>query len=166
MRATLEAKNERERSLREYEALVTAYRRVYLITPHAMQVPLAIKAVGDLYRRMGEQFEARYFASAVKAYEFLIRDYPDAKYREETLLAIADIQKNYLSEKDLARKGYEDFLQQYPRSPYAAQARNGLADLKASEKTEKPVATVPAKAPTSSATSLRQLRCKCACKCG
>jgi N-acetylmuramoyl-L-alanine amidase len=152
-RATLEAKNERERSLREYEALVTAYRRVYLITPHAMQVPLAIKAVGDLYRRMGEQFEARYFASAVKAYEFMVRDYPDAKYREETLLAIADIQKNYLSEKDLARKGYEDFLQQYPRSPYAAQARNGLADLKASEKTEKPVAALPAKAPTPSAAS-------------
>jgi N-acetylmuramoyl-L-alanine amidase len=147
MRATLEAKSERERSLREYETLVTTYRRVYLITPHAMQVPPAIKAVGDLYRRMGEQFEARYFASAVKAYEFLIRDYPDTKYREESLLAIADIQRNYLSEKDLAQKGYEDFLEQYPRSSYAAQARKALAELQAPAKTDKPVAReLPGKA--------------------
>jgi N-acetylmuramoyl-L-alanine amidase len=147
MRATLEAKNERERSLREYETLITTYRRVYLITPHAMQVPPAIKAVGDLYRRMGEQFEARYFASAVKAYEFLVRDYPDTKYREESLVAIADIQRNYLSEKDLAQKGYEDFLEQYPRSSYAAQARKALAELQASAKADKPVAReLPGKA--------------------
>src|SRR5437588_623854 len=58
LRATLEAKAERQRSVRDYENVVTAYRRVYLITPRAMQVPSAIKNVADLYRRMGEQFEA------------------------------------------------------------------------------------------------------------
>src|SRR5579864_8734798 len=50
LRATLEARSERERSLRDYEDLVSAYRRVYLITPRAMQVPSAIKSVADLYR--------------------------------------------------------------------------------------------------------------------
>src|SRR5690348_16794130 len=32
LRAALEAKTERERSVRDYEALVSTYRRVYLIT--------------------------------------------------------------------------------------------------------------------------------------
>jgi N-acetylmuramoyl-L-alanine amidase len=149
LRATLEAKSERERSLQEYEALVSTYRRVYLITPRAVQVPPAIKTVGDLYRRMGEQFEARYFNSAIKTYEFLIRDYPDTKYREEALLAIADIQGKNLSERDLARKGYEDFLQQYPRSSYAPQARKALAEMQAPEKAENPSAAreLPAASP-------------------
>src|SRR5579864_6792623 len=61
LRAVFEAKPERERSLQDYEALVSAYRRVYLITPNAVQIPTAIKNVADLYRRMGEQFEPRYF---------------------------------------------------------------------------------------------------------
>ena len=74
LRATLEAKTERERSVREYEAVVTAYRRVYLITPSAIQGPPAIKNVADLYRRMGEQFEPKYFDLAIKTYEYLIHD--------------------------------------------------------------------------------------------
>jgi N-acetylmuramoyl-L-alanine amidase len=145
LRATLEAKTERERSLREYELVVSAYRRVYLITPRAMQVPSAIKDVADLYRRMGEQFEPRYFGSAIETYQFLIHDYPDSKYREEALVAIADIRRNNLSQSDLAQKNYEDFLEQYPRSSYAPQARKAIADIQTANK-PKP-ALEPAGAP-------------------
>ena len=74
MRATLEAKTERERSVQDYENLVSAYRRVYLITPNAIQVPAAIKNVADLYRRMGEQFEPKYFNSAIETYAYLMRE--------------------------------------------------------------------------------------------
>jgi N-acetylmuramoyl-L-alanine amidase len=136
LRATLEAKTERERSLREYEALVSAYRRVYLITPSAVQVPSAIKNVADLYRRMGEQFEPKYFASAIETYQFLIRDYPASSLREEALLATAEIRKNNLSQPDLAQKNYEDFLQQYPHSSYAALARKAIADIQAADKSK------------------------------
>jgi N-acetylmuramoyl-L-alanine amidase len=129
LRAALEARPERQRSLRDYENLVSAYRRVYLITPRAMQVPMAIKNVADLYRRMGEQFEARYFASAIETYQFLMRDYPDSSLREGAFLAIADIRKNNLSQADLARKNYEDFLDQYPRSSYAPQVRKAIAQI-------------------------------------
>lgn len=129
LRAALEAKPERGRSLRDYEALVSAYRRVYLITPRAMQVPMAIKNVADLYRRMGEQFEARYFASAIETYQFLIREYPESSLREEAFLAIADIRKNNLSQPDQARKNYEDFLEQFPHSSYAPQARKAIAQI-------------------------------------
>ena len=129
LRATLETKTERERSVRDYQNLVSAYRRVYLITPRAAQVPSAIKNVADLYRRMGEQFEPKYFDSAIENYQFLIRDYPESKYREEALLAIAEIRKNNLSQPDLAQKNYEDFLQQYPHSSFAPQARKAMAQI-------------------------------------
>ena len=129
LRAALEAKTERERSLRDYENLVSAYRRVYLITPRAAQAPLAIQNVADLYRRMGEQFEPTYFDSAIENYQVLIRDYPESKYRERALLAIAEIRKNNLSQPDLAQKNYEDFLQQYPRSSFAPQARKAIAQI-------------------------------------
>jgi N-acetylmuramoyl-L-alanine amidase len=138
-RAALEAKAERERSLHDYEDLVTAYRRVYLITPNAVEVPPAIKNVADLYRRMGEQFEASYFQSAIKTYEFLISDYPASSLRDEALLAIAEIRKKNLSpsdrtQLDLAQKNYQDFLEQYPRSANAAQARKALAEIAAARK--------------------------------
>ena len=138
-RSALEAKAERERSVRDYEDLVTAYRRVYLITPNAVEVPPAIKNVADLYRRMGEQFEASYFQSAIKTYEYLIHDYPASSLREEALLAIAEIRKKNLSPSDrtqleLAQQNYEDFLEQYPHSANAAQARKALAEIAAAKK--------------------------------
>ena len=138
-RAALEAKTERERSLRDYESLVSAYRRVYLITPNAVEVPPAIKNVADLYRRMGEQFGASYFGSAIQTYEFLIHDYPASSLREGALLAIAEIRKKNLSpsdraQLDLAQKNYEDFLEQYPHSSSAPEARKALAEIQAARK--------------------------------
>ena len=138
-RAALEAKAERTRSMHDYEDLVSAYRRVYLITPNAVEVPPAIKNVADLYRRMGEQFEASYFQTAIKTYEYLIHDYPASSLREESLLAIAEIRKKNLSpsdrtQLDLAQQNYQDFLEQYPHSANAAQARKALAEIPAAKK--------------------------------
>ena len=133
MRATLEAKAERQRSLQDYLQLVAAYRHVYLITPRAPEVPGAIKEVGDLYRQMGDQFEPKYFASAVETYQFLAHDYPMSSLRPDALLAIADIQRRNLAQASLAQASYSDFLKQYPRSPHAADARKALAELKASD---------------------------------
>src|ERR1700719_2238803 len=148
LRATLEAKTERERSLQDYANLVSAYRRVYLITPNATQVPPAIKNVADLYRRMGEQFEAKYFNSAIETYAYLMREYPESSLREASLLAIAEIRRNNLSQADLALKIYQDFLDQYPRSSYGPQVRKAIADIKAAAARPKtaPVQTAVAQA--------------------
>jgi N-acetylmuramoyl-L-alanine amidase len=131
LRAAFEAKSERERSVRDYENLLSAYRRVYLITPNAVEVPPAIKMVGDLYRRMGEQFERRYFDLAIRMYEYLSRDYPESSLREAAMIAIAEIRKNNLSQAEVAQKSYEDFLSQYPHSPLAPQARKAIAEMQA-----------------------------------
>jgi N-acetylmuramoyl-L-alanine amidase len=158
MRAALEAKTERERSFRDYENLVSAYRRVYLITPNAIQVPAAIKNVADLYRRMGEQFEAKYFNPAIETYQYLMREYPESSLKELALLAIADIRKNNLSQADVALKNYQDFLDQYPRSSYGSQVRKAIAEIKAAAKPktapeQAAVAPVAPRSPSSTAAS-------------
>jgi len=124
-----------------------------------VEVPPAIKNVADLYRRMGEQFEASYFRSAITTYEFLIHDYPASSLREEALLAIAEIRKKNLSpsdrtQLDLAQKNYEDFLEQYPHSANAPQARKALAEIQAAKKTTPEVASAApagARAPSGNA---------------
>jgi N-acetylmuramoyl-L-alanine amidase len=156
MRAALEAKTERERSVQDYENLLSAYRRVYLITPNAIQVPAAIKNVADLYRRMGEQFEPKYFNSAIEAYAYLMREYPESSLREASLLAIAEIRRNNLSQADLALKIYQDFLDQYPRSSYGPQVHKAIAEIKAAAakpKTAPVQAAVAPAAPRLSASS-------------
>ena len=157
MRRAFEAKAERDRSLRDYENLVNAYRRVYLITSNAVQVPPAIKQVADLYRRMGEQFEPKYFDEAIKTYQYLAQDYPESSLRQGALMAIAEIQQKDLAQPELARESYEAYLQQYPHSPFAAQARKAIAQIQsesaeakakpaAENATPVPVATAPATA--------------------
>src|SRR5580704_1027099 len=149
MRTALEAKTERERSVQDYENLVSAYRRVYLITPTAIQVPPAIKNVADLYRRMGEQFEPKYFNSAIESYAYLMREYPESSLREASLLAIAEIRRNNLSQADLALKIYQDFLDQYPRSSYGPQVHKAIADIKAAAARPKTAPVQTALAPAS-----------------
>jgi N-acetylmuramoyl-L-alanine amidase len=131
LRADLEAKPERQRSIKDYQQLVSAYRRVYLITPNAVEVPGALKQVGDLYRTMGEQFEPMYFDSAVETYEYLVHEYPASSLREEAQLAVAKIQADNLGQADLAKQSYQEFLSQHPRSEHAAQVRKTLAEIAA-----------------------------------
>lgn len=149
LRTALEAKPERERSLQEYAQVAAAYRRVYLITPHATEVPTAIKLVGDTYNQMGEQFDPKYFRSALASYEFLVRDYPTSRYTQDSQLAIAALQRGPLNQPDLAKKAYEEFLEQHPRSARAAEARGALAEMAASQRAAAPtVVAYASKAPT------------------
>jgi N-acetylmuramoyl-L-alanine amidase len=134
LRTALEAKPERERSLQEYTQAAATYRRVYLITPHAAEVPAAIKQVGDLYNHMGEQFDPKYFRSALASYEFLVSDYPTSRYVQDAQLAIAALQRGPLDQPDLAKRAYEQFIQQHPRSARAREARAALAEMAAAAK--------------------------------
>jgi N-acetylmuramoyl-L-alanine amidase len=150
LRAALEAKTERERSIDDYAKLASAYRRVYLITPHAIEVPEALYQVGKIYQKMGEQFGPKFFDSSVEAYEFLLHEYPTNRYREEALLAIADIQWNDLGEPNLAEETYKDFLKRYPHSEHADEARQALAEMQGADRLfthdslpSMPVSTVP-----------------------
>jgi N-acetylmuramoyl-L-alanine amidase len=126
----LESRPEKDRSLKEYTSVVSAYRRVYLITPRAADVPAAMNRVAELYRAMGDLFHAKYYQMAVNTYQFLLREYPANRYREDAMLAIAQIEQNDLHDLVLARASYQEFLSMHPHSSHAAEVRGILDQLR------------------------------------
>lgn len=143
-RIALLAKPQKERTADEYLQLIASYRRVYLITPHAPEVQPAYMAVAELYHELGRRFDARYFQPAVDAYQFLLHEYPNTRYRDEALLAVGKIQKDDLHETELAERTFQEFLKHDPRSPKAWEAQAALKQIVASrERTAKASASAP-----------------------
>lgn len=132
--AALEAIPLSRRTEDQYLQLIKAYRRVYLLTASAKDIPFAIFTVGNLYREMGDRFDRKYFQSAVDSYQFLEHEYPTNRYREEALFAIGQIQLNDLNDAPLAQKTFETFLQLHPRSPRVKEVKEALADIAAPHK--------------------------------
>jgi len=136
-RETLEARPESVRTLKEYTALVIEYQRVYLITSHAADVPASLNHVAELFRAMGDLFDAKYYQRSIDSFQFLLKEYPTSKYREDALLAIARIEQDDLHDSVLAQKTYEQFLSLHPRSSHAAEVRGILEKLSAESATAK-----------------------------
>ena len=118
--------------------MVASYRRVYLITPRAAEVPDALLAVAELFSEMGDRFGRNYYQSAVDAYEFLVHEYPASKYSQDALLRIGKLQREQLGDAAQAKKTYEDFLKKYPHSKRKLEAQEALAELALLQNSEKP----------------------------
>ncbi len=129
MREALNAKSADKRTLAEYKQVVNSYRRVYLITPHATQVPDALLAVAELNSEMGDRFGRSYYQAAVESYQFLIREYPTSKYVPDAMLSIAKLQKNQLGDPSAATKSFQDFQKKYPHSPRKREVQEEIAEL-------------------------------------
>src|SRR5260370_16162173 len=128
-RAILNSKPANKRTLAEYKQVVSSYRRVYLITPHAVEVPEALLAAAELYTEMGDRFGRSYYQSAVDSYQFLIHEYPKSRYCQHAALRIAHLQKDDLGDTELAATSHEHFLKKYPRSPHRREVQEALAEL-------------------------------------
>jgi N-acetylmuramoyl-L-alanine amidase len=128
-RQALEARPEKDRSLKEYSALVAAYRRVYLITPRSAEVPAALNQAAILYRAMGDLFDTKYYQMAIDSYLFLLREYPASRYREDALLAVAQIEREDLHDPVRSQQSHEEFLRQHPHSRRAAEVRAALRQM-------------------------------------
>ena len=129
LRAALNAKPPEKRTLAEYKQAVSSYRRVYLITPHAMEVPDALFAVGELNTEMGDRFGRSYYQTAVDSYVFLIREYPTSKHLQDAMLNVANLQKDQLGDSAAATKSFEDFQKRFPRSTHKREVQEALAEL-------------------------------------
>jgi N-acetylmuramoyl-L-alanine amidase len=127
MRTMLEGLLEKDRSLSDYKKTVSAYHKVYLITPDSADCTAALMAEGELYEEMGRLYDARYFGDAIEAYRFLVKQYPGSRYRGSALLAVASIQKDDLHNVQDAQATYKQYLKMFPRSE---KAREVLADLR------------------------------------
>src|ERR1700692_3230092 len=159
MRAALNEKAPEKRTLADYKRVLATYQRVYLITPHAMEVPDAMVAVGELNTEMGDRFGRSYYQAAAEAYQFLIREYPTSKFVQDAMLRMAQLQKDQLGEPAAATKTYQDFQKKYPRSAHKREVQEALAELallrnaengQMDAKTAQP-APAPAMAPAGSA---------------
>jgi N-acetylmuramoyl-L-alanine amidase len=128
-RAALNARPAIKRTIAEYKQVVATYRRVYLITPHASEVPDALLAVAELYVEMGNHFGRTYYQSAVDSYRFLVREYPASRNAQDALLRIAQLEKDQLGDPALASKTYDEFVKKYPRSSHRREAQEARAEL-------------------------------------
>lgn len=142
-RQALEARPEKARTPREYTAVVTSYQRVYLITAHAAEAPASIRQVAELFQTMGDLFDTKYYQRSVDAYQYLIREFPTSRYREDSLLAIAHIEQDDLHDPVLAKKSYEEFLARHPHSAHATEVRAILSKLASQESPAKPAPAAP-----------------------
>jgi N-acetylmuramoyl-L-alanine amidase len=121
---------------------VEAYRRVYLTTPQAPEVTPALVAVAELYHAMGRQFDSKYFLDSIHTYQFLLKEYPESRYRADALFTIGQIQQEDLNQLANARTTFEEFLRRFPNSPKAEDARRMLEEIAdASKKEESPASS-------------------------
>ncbi|HUE41958.1 MAG TPA: N-acetylmuramoyl-L-alanine amidase [Candidatus Sulfotelmatobacter sp.] len=128
-RTALNEKPANKRTLAEYKQVVTTYRRVFLITPRAPEVPESLSAVGQLYTEMGDRFGRSYYQSAVDSYRFLMREYPSSKLSQDAMLKVAALEKDQLGDPRTSAKIYEDFLKKYPHSSRRREAQEARAEL-------------------------------------
>ncbi|MGA2095949.1 MAG: N-acetylmuramoyl-L-alanine amidase [Candidatus Acidiferrum sp.] len=145
-RANLNNKPPDKRTLAEYKQVVTSYRRVYLITPRAVEVVDSLVCVAELYTEMGDRFGRSYYQSAVDSYQFLIHEYPSSKYSQDALLRIGKLQREQLGDSASATKTYDDFLKKYPHSTRKREAQEALAELALLQHSDAP--ELPANAPS------------------
>jgi N-acetylmuramoyl-L-alanine amidase len=129
LRAELNSKPIEKRPLSEYKVVVSSYRRVYLITPHANEVPDALLAVAELYSEMGDRFGRSYYQVAVDTYKFLVHEYPTSHDGQDAMLRMARLQKEQLGDAAGASKTFEEFLKKYPRSARKREVQESLAEI-------------------------------------
>jgi N-acetylmuramoyl-L-alanine amidase len=137
-RATLNLKSVTKRTLGDYRQVVSNYRRVYLITPRANEVPEALIAIAQLYTEMGERFGRNYYQYAADSYRFLLREYPSSRHAPDAMLVCAKLQRDQLADYAGATQTYKDFLKRFPRSPRKREAQEGIAELALLENNAKP----------------------------
>jgi N-acetylmuramoyl-L-alanine amidase len=129
MRTTLEGTPQKERSFVDYRATVAAYHKVYLISAQAEEVTPSLIAEAELYEEMGRLFDAKYFQSAIDSYNFLLKQYPGSRFREQALYSIGLVQKDGLHQPDLAEATLKEYIRRFPKSDLASDARVALKDI-------------------------------------
>ncbi|MGB0125467.1 MAG: N-acetylmuramoyl-L-alanine amidase [Silvibacterium sp.] len=131
MREALEGRPERQRTRREYDHVIDAYRAVYRSKPGGSHADASVSAVADLLAEEGRVFQDdKALHDAIRQYEFLRESYPQSRYRYSALLTIGEVYLRDLNDPENARATFVQFLKLYPQSPLAAEARIELSNLR------------------------------------
>lgn len=138
MQRRLEARPARLRTVREYKRVINEFRSVYWYDFANLKAPVSAEAMGDLYADMGRQFSnGDYFRDAIKAYNYVISQYPRSSMALDSTVSIGKVYLEDLHEPDQAAEVFRAFIEKHPSLPQAEAARKGLreiADLKAEQR--------------------------------
>jgi N-acetylmuramoyl-L-alanine amidase len=135
MREALGGKAQSQRTRKDYQRVVDAYRKVYYVAPNSMKADAAVLAVAELLDEQGRVFsDPKNFKDAIGQLEFLRREYPGSKLRAEALFTVAQIYRDDLDDTAQAKATFEEYLKHYPHSTMAAEARKTLDDIDAEAK--------------------------------
>jgi N-acetylmuramoyl-L-alanine amidase len=130
MREALNGRPAKERSRREYEKVIAAYRDIYYGAPTSTKADPSVVAVAELMVEIGRRFaDNNVLRSSIRQYQFLRREYPGSKYRFDALFTIGEIYKDDLGDAARSRSVFQEFLRRYPRHRLAEQARREMTEL-------------------------------------
>lgn len=130
----LEGRAEQQRTRRDYEHVLDAYRAIYHTDPASPKADASVYAVAELLAEEGRVFEDnKLLTNAIGQYEFLRREYPGSHYRFSALFTEAEIYRRDLGQRATAQSIFQQFLKQYPNASLADQARQELAEMHAED---------------------------------
>ncbi len=130
MREALNGRPVADRTRRDYQRVLNAYRNIYLGAPASAKADPSVVAVAETLVEMGRHFDDdKILHEAIEQYKFLRREYPGSKYRFDGLFTIGEIYKDDLNDPTAARATFQDFLRHYPHNRLADGAREAIAEL-------------------------------------
>ena len=122
-----------QRSRKDYENVIRAFRRIYRTAPTSPHNAKSLLTIGELYQAMGrnlkDQNAQKYFTSAVEVYDFLLEEYPYSRYQPDALLAIARIYQLDLKQPEEALRRFNLYLKKYPNSAQTAEVRGTISGI-------------------------------------
>ena len=105
MREALNGRPTQERTRRDYQRVINAYRAVYYGAPTSTKADPSAVAVAETLVEMGRRFEDdKILQQAIAQYKFLRKEYPGSKYRCDALFTIGEIYKDDLNDSEKARR--------------------------------------------------------------
>ncbi len=138
LREALEGRPEQQRTRRDYERVLDAYRAVYHGDPASPKADASILAVADLLAEQGRVFQdEKSLHDAIGQYEFLRKQYPASRFRASALFTQGEIYLRDLEDRDAAKTTFQQFLKLYPQSPLGDEARQELKSIRKEEVAEK-----------------------------
>jgi N-acetylmuramoyl-L-alanine amidase len=141
MREALNGTPAADRTRRDYQRVLNAYRSVYLGAPSSSKADPSVVAVAETLVEMGRHFDDdKILNEAVEQYKFLRREYPGSRYRFDGLFTIGEIYKDDLNDADAARSTFQEFLHRYPHNRLADDARQAITELNDQAQAEKAAA--------------------------
>ena len=130
MREALNGRPQGDRTRRDYQRVINAYRNIYYGAPTSTKADPSVVAVAETMVEMGRRFDDdKILNQAIAEYKFLRREYPGSRFRCDALFTMGEIYKDDLNNAEQARGVFEEFLHRYPQNRLADDARREIADL-------------------------------------